>query len=194
MEKEDNKTVHVSNISEPFFSAPGLCLDPLWEVGSDLISAFQMWKLRFRMLDWLEFVQLQQRKDLWTLSTEAQWGSPYGAGFLNHLGQRTVAQSRQTAAQSRLCLAKRSTHAALWNTSSPRGIFFWKSPGLESEHRVLERQLPLLWQMRTDNEVHYFLSEHWDPFPGAALANLLHTRCCHGCVRKVTLLSVFTQH
>lgn len=51
VEKEGNKTVHVSNISEPFFSAPGLCLDPLWEVGSDLISAFQMWKLRFRMLD-----------------------------------------------------------------------------------------------------------------------------------------------
>lgn len=56
----------------------------------------------------------------------------------------TAAQSWQTAAQSHLCLAKRSTHTALWNTSSPRGIFFWKSPGLESEHGVLERQLPLL--------------------------------------------------
>lgn len=55
------ETVHVSNTSELLFSAPGIHLGPLREVGSNLISILQMWKLRFRTLNWLELAQLTQR-------------------------------------------------------------------------------------------------------------------------------------
>lgn len=59
--KNANKMVPLSSVSEPLFSAPGLSLGLLSEMGSNLSSILQMWKLRFKTLSWVEFIPLEQR-------------------------------------------------------------------------------------------------------------------------------------